>query len=125
MCTQMHMSTSSEMVLQCCALFGCLGKTVRMLCPNRIQGDLSEYSILVNAEGPMIIDFPQAVNAAGNDITGEMQAILPFSATTFRLSLQHPKTSGIRILYHASQSITTRCSTAAYDRTCGRPMLVQ
>lgn len=37
-----------------------------MLCAGVIHGDLSEYNILVGAEGPVIIDLPQAVDAAGN-----------------------------------------------------------
>ena len=37
-----------------------------MLCAGIIHGDLSEYNILVGAEGPVIIDLPQAVDAAGN-----------------------------------------------------------
>jgi RIO kinase 1 len=39
----------------------------RMLCNGLIHGDLSEYNVLVDAEGPVIIDLPQAVNAAGNN----------------------------------------------------------
>jgi RIO kinase 1 len=40
---------------------------VRMLCSGLIHGDLSEYNILIDAAGPVIIDLPQAVNAAGNN----------------------------------------------------------
>ncbi len=43
-----------------------LNQTVRMLCAGLIHGDLSEYNVLVGADGPVIIDFPQAVDAAGN-----------------------------------------------------------
>jgi RIO kinase 1 len=32
-----------------------------------IHGDLSEFNVLVDAQGPVIIDLPQAVNAAGNN----------------------------------------------------------
>ena len=38
-----------------------------MLCAGIIHGDLSEYNILVSADGPVIIDLPQAVDAAGNN----------------------------------------------------------
>ena len=38
-----------------------------MLCAGLIHGDLSEYNVLVGAEGPVIIDLPQIVNAAGNN----------------------------------------------------------
>jgi RIO kinase 1 len=40
---------------------------VRMLCTGLIHGDLSEYNILIDASGPVIIDLPQAVNASGNN----------------------------------------------------------
>lgn len=39
----------------------------RMLCAGVIHGDLSEFNILVDEYGPVIIDLPQAVNAAGNN----------------------------------------------------------
>ena len=40
---------------------------VRMLCAGIIHGDLSEYNVLVDRDGPVIIDLPQAVDAAGNN----------------------------------------------------------
>lgn len=40
---------------------------VRMLCAGLIHGDLSEFNVLLDADGPVIIDLPQAVNAAGNN----------------------------------------------------------
>ncbi len=40
---------------------------VRMLCIGLIHGDLSEFNVLVAPDGPVIIDLPQAVNAAGNN----------------------------------------------------------
>ena len=40
---------------------------VRMLCAGVIHGDLSEFNVLINTDGPVIIDLPQAVNAAGNN----------------------------------------------------------
>jgi RIO kinase 1 len=42
-------------------------QVVRMLCAGIIHGDLSEYNVLVGGEGPVIIDLPQAVDAAGNN----------------------------------------------------------
>jgi RIO kinase 1 len=44
-----------------------IGEVVRMLCAGVIHGDLSEYNILLGADGPVIIDLPQAVDAAGNN----------------------------------------------------------
>jgi len=43
-----------------------------MLCAGVVHGDLSEYNILVDADGPVIIDLPQAIDAAGNTEAGEM-----------------------------------------------------
>ena len=43
-----------------------LNEVVRMLCAGIIHRDLSEYNILVGSDGPVIIDLPQAVDAAGN-----------------------------------------------------------
>jgi RIO kinase 1 len=40
---------------------------VRMLCAGLIHGDLSEFNVLLDPAGPVIIDLPQAVNAAGNN----------------------------------------------------------
>lgn len=40
---------------------------VLMLCAGIIHGDLSEFNVLVDSRGPVIIDLPQAVNAAGNN----------------------------------------------------------
>ena len=38
-----------------------------MLSIGLIHGDLSEFNVLVAADGPVVIDLPQAVNAAGNN----------------------------------------------------------
>jgi RIO kinase 1 len=47
-------------------------QVVRMLCAGLIHGDLSEYNVLVDAHGPVIIDLPQAVDAAGNNNAARM-----------------------------------------------------
>ena len=44
-----------------------LVEVVRMLCAGVVHGDLSEFNILLAADGPVIIDLPQAVDAAGNN----------------------------------------------------------
>jgi len=44
-----------------------VAEVVRMLCAGVIHGDLSEFNILAAADGPVIIDLPQAVDAAGNN----------------------------------------------------------
>ena len=45
---------------------------VRMLSVGIIHGDLSEFNVLVDEEGPVIIDLPQAVDAAGNNNAKDM-----------------------------------------------------
>jgi RIO kinase 1 len=42
-------------------------EVVRMLSAGVVHGDLSEYNILLGADGPVIIDLPQAIDAAGNN----------------------------------------------------------
>ena len=44
-----------------------LRELTRMLRAGVIHGDLSEFNILLAADGPVIIDLPQAVDAAGNN----------------------------------------------------------
>ncbi len=56
-------------------------EVVRMLCAGVIHGDLSEFNILVSGEGPVIIDLPQAVDAAGNN---HAQAMLERDVTNLR-----------------------------------------
>ena len=43
-----------------------------MLCIGLIHGDLSEYNVLVAPDGPVVIDFPQVVSAAGNNAARRM-----------------------------------------------------
>lgn len=45
---------------------GLLQEVVRMLCAGVVHGDLSEFNVLMAAEGPVVIDFPQAVDATSN-----------------------------------------------------------
>ncbi len=44
-----------------------LKEVARMLCAGVVHGDLSEFNVLLAADGPVIIDLPQAVDAAGNN----------------------------------------------------------
>ena len=41
-------------------------EVVRMLCAGVVHGDLSEFNVLMAADGPVIIDFPQSVDSAHN-----------------------------------------------------------
>ena len=47
-------------------------EVVRMLCAGIVHGDLSEFNVLVDAHGPVIIDLPQAVDAAANNNADRM-----------------------------------------------------
>lgn len=49
-----------------------VGQVARMLCVGLIHGDLSAYNVLVAADGPVIIDLPQVVSAAGNNAARTM-----------------------------------------------------
>ncbi len=49
-----------------------IADVVRMLCLGLIHGDLSEYNVLVAPAGPVMIDFPQVVSAAGNNAARSM-----------------------------------------------------
>jgi len=49
-----------------------ISEVVKMLCAGIIHGDLSEFNILMSADGPVIIDLPQAVNASGNNSAAGM-----------------------------------------------------
>ncbi len=49
-----------------------LRQVVVMLCAGMVHGDLSEYNILMAADGPVIIDLPQACDAAHNRNAGRL-----------------------------------------------------
>lgn len=58
-------SMSEEQALEDHALV--MSYVVRMLCAGLVHGDLSEFNVLVDEDGPVIIDLPQAVDAAANN----------------------------------------------------------
>jgi RIO kinase 1 len=41
-------------------------EVIRMLCAGVVHGDLSDFNVLLGERGPVVIDFPQALDAAGN-----------------------------------------------------------
>ena len=58
-------SMSAEQALEDHAVI--MHSVMRMLCAGIVHGDLSEFNVLVDKNGPVIIDLPQAVNAAANN----------------------------------------------------------
>ena len=49
-----------------------IAEVIRMLCTGMVHGDLSEYNVLVDSKGVVIIDFPQVINAAANNQARDM-----------------------------------------------------
>lgn len=65
-------SMSAEQALEDHALL--MHYVMRMLCAGVVHGDLSEFNVLVDEYGPVIIDLPQAVDAAANNHAQSMLA---------------------------------------------------
>lgn len=63
---------TNEQALEYHALL--IKEVVRMLCAGLVHGDLSEFNILIDTHGPVIIDLPQAVDAAANNNAARMLA---------------------------------------------------
>jgi RIO kinase 1 len=58
-------SMTSELAMDDHALV--MKYVMRMLCAGVVHGDLSEFNVLLDNYGPVIINLPQAVDAAGNN----------------------------------------------------------
>ena len=74
-------SMSAEQALEDHALV--MQDIVRMLCAGIVHGDLSEFNVLVDEYGPVIIDLPQAVDAAANNNAQSMLARDVNNMTTY------------------------------------------
>ena len=49
-----------------------LREVVRMLAAGLVHGDLSDFNVLMGADGPVLIDFPQSVDASRNQNAREL-----------------------------------------------------
>ena len=65
-----EVSMTAEQALEDHALI--MHYVVLMLCAGLVHGDLSEFNVLVDDYGPVIIDLPQAVDAAANNHAAAM-----------------------------------------------------
>ena len=72
-----------------------INQIVRMLCADMVHGDLSEYNVLVGADGPVIIDLPQVVSATGNNNARDM-LLRDVSNITATLGRSEPRLLGTR-----------------------------
>lgn len=72
-----------------------LQEVVRMLCAGVVHGDLSDFNILMGADGPVIIDFPQSVDPSSN---GNARALLMRDVENLQIFLSRA-TRGPRLPY--------------------------
>ncbi len=101
-----------------------IGEVVRMLCAGVIHGDLSEFNVLLAADGPVIIDLPQAVDAAGNNHAPRMlmrdvdnlRNFFGRHAPTLLATQYGPE---IWALYAAGQLVPDMPLTGRYERKRG------
>ncbi len=98
---------------------------VRMLCVDVIHGDLSEYNVLLGANGLVIIDLPQAVSATGNNHALPLLArdVNNMRATFSRAAPELLNTEYARELWHLYESGKLRPETVLtgeYTRTEAR-----
>jgi RIO kinase 1 len=101
-------------------------QVVRMLCAGTIHGDLSEFNVLLDVNGPVIIDLPQAVNAAGNNNAFAMLArdVDNMRATFGRSAPELLKTEYARemwALYEAGELTPESVLTGQFARDTSAP----
>ncbi|MEE2892531.1 MAG: PA4780 family RIO1-like protein kinase [Pseudomonadota bacterium] len=97
-----------------------LGYVVAMLCEGLIHGDLSEFNVLVDPYGPVIIDLPQAVEAAANNSAAELLVRDVNTITSYYAEFA-PELKGLRYgeeiwaLYEAGDLHPEVTLTGAYE----------
>ena len=87
-----------------------IAQIVLMLCTGLIHGDLSEYNVLLDANGPVIIDLPQAVNAASNNNAYRMleRDVNNMRASFARAAPELLETNYAREIWHLYQATVLR-----------------
>ncbi len=106
-----------------------LTEVVRMLCAGVVHGDLSEFNILLGADGPVIIDLPQAVDAAGNNHAqrmllrdvGNLRNFFGRFAPELRTTAYGPE---IWTLYERGALAPATALTGRYERPAGAVDLI-
>lgn len=106
-----------------------LTEVVRMLCAGIVHGDLSEFNVLLGADGPVIIDLPQAVDAAGNNHAqrmllrdvGNLRTFFGSFAPELRATMYGPE---IWTLYERGTLTPETVLTGRYERPAGAVDLV-
>jgi len=76
-----------------------ISEVVKMLCAGVVHGDLSDFNVLYGAEGPVVIDFPQSIEAASNQ--GARKILMRDVANLNRFLLEYGPTK--RPLRHAEE----------------------
>ncbi len=80
-----------------------LREVVRMLCAGIVHGDLSDFNVLMGADGPVVIDFPQSIDATRNQNAKEILLRDVNNLITF-MSPYDPSVRGLRYgqeIWHA------------------------
>ena len=101
-----------------------IGQVVRMLCAGVVHGDLSEFNILLAADGPVIIDLPQAVDAAGNNhakrmLLRDVENLRAFFGRFAPELLQTDYGNEIWALYERGALDTDTALTGRFERKTG------
>jgi RIO kinase 1 len=101
-----------------------IDEVVRMLCAGVIHGDLSEFNVLLAADGPVIIDLPQAVDAAGNNhaprmLIRDVNNLRNFFGQYAPALLGTQYGPEIWALYAAGQLVPGMPLTGRYERKAG------
>ncbi len=102
-----------------------LAEIVRMLCAGIVHGDLSEFNILMDSDGPVIIDFPQAMDPSSNQnakriLLRDIENIKRFLGRKVRSRRNLPYGEELWDLYERGELKTDSKLTGAYTAKAGK-----